>query len=81
MLVNGSGFMVNGLDYLPNVLKKEGETWNELLYRLSQLFSLHGQNRGPGGRFDKERIGCLQDLSVCSGPFIFRVGDSTLRIP
>ena len=32
-------------DYLPNVLKKEGETWNELLYRLSQLFSLHGQNK------------------------------------
>ena len=31
-------------DYLPNVPKKEGETWNELLYRLCQLFSLHGQN-------------------------------------
>lgn len=36
---------VSGLDYLPNVSKKEGETWNELLYRLSQLFSLHGQNK------------------------------------
>lgn len=36
---------VSGLDYLPNVPKKEGETWNELLYRLSQLFSLHGQNK------------------------------------
>ena len=23
----------------------EGETWNEFLYRLSQLFSLHGQNK------------------------------------
>ena len=45
VLVNGEGFMVNGLDYLPNVSKKEGETWNELLYRLSQLFSLHGQNK------------------------------------
>ena len=45
VLVNGSGFMVNGLDYMPNVPKKEGETWNELLYRLSQLFSLHGQNK------------------------------------
>lgn len=33
------------VDYLPNVPKKEGETWNELLYRLSQLFSLHGQNK------------------------------------
>lgn len=32
-------------DYLPNVPKKEGETWNELLYRLCQLFSLHGQNK------------------------------------
>lgn len=32
-------------DYLPTVPKKEGETWNELLYRVSQLFSLHGQNK------------------------------------
>lgn len=32
-------------DYMPNVPKMEGETWNELLYRLSQLFSLHGQNK------------------------------------
>ena len=43
--VQGSRFNVQGLDYLPNVPKKEGETWNELLYRLSQLFSLHGQNK------------------------------------
>ncbi len=35
----------DNLNYLPNVSKKEGETWNELLYRLSQLFSLHGQNK------------------------------------
>ena len=35
----------DNLNYLPNVPKKEGETWNELLYRLSQLFSLHGQNK------------------------------------
>ena len=35
----------DGLDYLPTVPKKEDETWNELLYRLSQLFSLHGQNK------------------------------------
>jgi dTDP-4-amino-4,6-dideoxygalactose transaminase len=34
-----------GLDYFPTVPKKEGETWNELLYRLAQLFSLHGQNK------------------------------------
>ena len=33
------------LDYFPTVPKKEGETWNELLYRISQLFSLHGQNK------------------------------------
>ena len=32
-------------DYMPNVPFIEGETWNELLYRLSQLFSLHGQNK------------------------------------
>lgn len=32
-------------DYLPTVPKKDGETWNELLYRVSQLFSLHGQNK------------------------------------
>jgi dTDP-4-amino-4,6-dideoxygalactose transaminase len=29
-------------DYMPTVPYMEGETWNELLYRLSQLFSLHG---------------------------------------
>ena len=45
MLVNGEGLMVQGYDYMPKVPKKEGETWNELLYRLSQLFSLHGQNK------------------------------------
>ena len=32
-------------DYMPTIPKKEGETWNELLYRLGQLFSLHGQNK------------------------------------
>ena len=32
-------------DYMPSVPYVEGETWNELLYRLSQLFSLHGQNK------------------------------------
>ena len=45
VLVNSSGLMAQGLDYMPTVPKKEGETWNELLYRLSQLFSLHGQNK------------------------------------
>ena len=33
------------VDYMLTVPKKEGETWNELLYRLGQLFSLHGQNK------------------------------------
>lgn len=32
-------------DYMPSVPYVEGETWNELLYRISQLFSLHGQNK------------------------------------
>ena len=32
-------------DYMPNVPFVEGDSWNELLYRLSQLFSLHGQNK------------------------------------
>ena len=40
-----SGHTENALDYFPTVPKKEGETWNELLYRISQLFSLHGQNK------------------------------------
>lgn len=33
------------VNYMPTVPKKEGETWNEMLYRISQLFSLHGQNK------------------------------------
>ena len=45
VLVNGEGFMDQGFDYMPTVPKKEGETWNEMLYRISQLFSLHGQNK------------------------------------
>lgn len=45
VLVNGAGLMVQGFDYMPNVPKKEGETWDEMLYRISQLLSLHGQNK------------------------------------
>lgn len=41
----GSEVVPTDVDYMPTVPKKEGETWNELLYRLSQLFSLHGQNK------------------------------------
>lgn len=33
------------VNYMPTVPKIKGETWNEFLYRLSQLFSLHGQNK------------------------------------
>lgn len=33
------------VNYMPTVTKKDGETWNEMLYRISQLFSLHGQNK------------------------------------
>ena len=37
---------VNANDnYFPTVPRKEGETWNEMLYRISQLLSLHGQNK------------------------------------
>ncbi len=32
-------------DKWSTVPHKEGETWNEYLYRLSQLYSLHGQNK------------------------------------
>ena len=41
----GNEVVPTDMDYMPNVPKKEGETWNELLYRISQLFSLHGQNK------------------------------------
>ncbi|OYP56117.1 capsular biosynthesis protein [Prevotella sp. P5-92] len=41
----GNSVVPVDVDYLPIVPKKEGETWNELLYRVSQLFSLHGQNK------------------------------------
>ena len=41
----GNEVVPTDVDYMPTVSKKEGETWNELLYRLGQLFSLHGQNK------------------------------------
>lgn len=41
----GNEVVPTDANYLPTVPKKEGETWNELLYRVSQLFSLHGQNK------------------------------------
>lgn len=41
----GNEVVPTDVDYMPTVPKKEGEKWNELLYRISQLFSLHGQNK------------------------------------
>ena len=41
----GNEVVPTDTDYLPTVPKKEGETWDDLLYRVSQLFSLHGQNK------------------------------------
>ena len=41
----GNEIVPTDVDYMLTVPKKEGETWNELLYRISQLFSLHGQNK------------------------------------
>lgn len=32
-------------NYLPTVPRRDGETWDEMLYRISQLLSLHGQNK------------------------------------
>lgn len=36
---------IDGLDYFPMVPKEDGETWNDLLYRICQLLSLHGQSK------------------------------------
>ncbi len=41
----GNEIVPTNVDYLPAVPKKDGETWDEMLYRISQLFSLHGQNK------------------------------------
>ena len=41
----GNEIVPADIDYMPTVPKTEDETWNEMLYRISQLFSLHGQNK------------------------------------
>ncbi len=41
----GNEVVPTDVEYMPTVPKKEGETWNELLYRVAQLLSLHGQNK------------------------------------
>lgn len=45
------------VDYMPTIPKKEGETWNDMLYRISQLFSLHGQNKDA---LAKTRLGAWE---------------------
>ena len=44
-------------NYFPTVPRKEGETWNEMLYRISQLLSLHGQNKDA---FAKTQLGAWE---------------------
>ena len=44
-------------NYMPTVPFIEGETWNALLYRVSQLFSLHGQNKDA---FAKTQLGAWE---------------------
>lgn len=44
-------------NFFPTVPKKEGETWNEMLYRISQLLTLHGQNKDA---FAKTRLGAWE---------------------
>ena len=58
----GNEIVPTAIDYMPTVPKIEGETWNELLYRISQLFSLHGQNKDAlaktkGGMWEYDIIG------------------------
>ena len=44
-------------NYFPTVPRIEGETWNEMLYRISQLLSLHGQNKDA---FAKTQLGAWE---------------------
>ena len=58
----GNEIVPTNIDYMPTVPKIEGETWNEMLYRISQLFSLHGQNKDAlaktkGGMWEYDIIG------------------------
>lgn len=41
----GNEIVPTDVNYMTTVPKKKGETWNDMLYRISQLFSLHGQNK------------------------------------
>ena len=53
----GKDVVPTDVDYMTTVPKREGETWNELLYRISQLFSLHGQNKDA---FAKTKLGAWE---------------------
>lgn len=58
----GNDIVPTDVDYMPTVPKIEDETWNEMLYRISQLFSLHGQNKDAlaktkGGMWEYDIIG------------------------
>ena len=53
----GNEVVPKDVEYLTTVPKREGETWNELLYRVSQLFSLHGQNKDA---LAKTRLGAWE---------------------
>ena len=53
----GNEAVPTNADNMPTVPKKEFETWNELLYRLGQLFSLHGQNKDA---LAKTKLGALE---------------------
>ena len=44
-LTPGRSLKSEGNDYFPTVPRMEGESWDDFLYRLSQLMSLHGQNK------------------------------------
>ena len=49
---------VNANDnYFPTVPRKESETWDEMLYRISQLLSLHGQNKDA---LEKTQLGAWE---------------------
>lgn len=53
----GNDVVPTDVDFMLTVPKKDGETWNELLYRIGQLFSLHGQNKDA---LEKTKMGAWE---------------------
>lgn len=41
----GNELVPADVDYMPTVPKQEGKTWNQYLYHIGQLLSLHGQDK------------------------------------